>query len=261
LNSLKSHIALILALISILISIFLFRLFNNVLHQYQQNILNNYSIVIVSEKEITYLDIKEIGEIEKIDISKQLNYMKNRFKNINLSSIKMPYFYKLRLKTLPSPQKLNEIEEILKSYPYIKRVLTYRSSQTKIYNLLMLLKITSNLFMVIIGVLGFLLIIKQLEVWKLEHNERMYIMELFGAPFWFRGAALFKIALIDSIIALLSTFAIIFYMQNSIMYKTILSDLNISLTFNLQKEFLILLIVSLSISLLSSVIVVIGRKK
>jgi cell division transport system permease protein len=187
--------------------------------------------------------------------------MKNRFKNINLSSIKMPYFYKLRLKTLPSPQKLNEIEEILKSYPYIKRVLTYRSSQTKIYNLLMLLKITSNLFMVIIGVLGFLLIIKQLEVWKLEHNERMYIMELFGAPFWFRGAALFKIALIDSIIALLSTFAIIFYMQNSIMYKTILSDLNISLTFNLQKEFLILLIVSLSISLLSSVIVVIGRKK
>jgi len=260
-NSLKSHIALILALISILISIFLFRLFNNVLHQYQQNILNNYSIVIVSEKEITYLDIKEIGEIEKIDISKQLNYMKNRFKNINLSSIKMPYFYKLRLKTLPSPQKLNEIEEILKSYPYIKRVLTYRSSQTKIYNLLMLLKITSNLFMIIIGVLGFLLIIKQLEVWKLEHNERMYIMELFGAPFWFRGAALFKIALIDSIIALLSTFAIIFYIQNSIMYKTILSDLNISLTFNLQEEFLILLMVSLSISLISSVVVVIGRKK
>ena len=260
-NSLKSHIALISALISILISIFLFRLFNNVLHQYQQNILNNYSIVIVSEKEITYLDIKEIGEIEKIDISKQLNYMKNRFKNINLSSIKMPYFYKLRLKTIPSTQKLIEIEENLIIFPYIIRVLTYRSSQTKIYNLLMLLKITSNLFMIIIGVLGFLLIIKQLEVWKLEHNERMYIMELFGAPFWFRGAALFKIALIDSIIALLSTFAIIFYMQNSIMYKTILSDLNISLTFNLQKEFLILLIVSLSISLLSSVIVVIGRKK
>ncbi|ACM92449.1 putative cell division protein FtsX [Nautilia profundicola AmH] len=260
-NSLKSHAALILALISILISIFLFRLFNNVLHQYQQNILNNYSIVIVSEKEINHLDIKEIGKIEKIDISKQLNSMKRKFKNLNLASIKMPYFYKLKLKTLPSPQKLNEIEQTLKSYPYIKRVLTYRSSQTKIYNLLMLLKITSNLFMIIIAVLGFLLIIKQLEVWKLEHNERMYIMELFGAPFWFRGAALFKIAFIDSIIALLSTFAIIFYMQNSIMYKTILKDLNISLNMNMQQEFLILLIVSFSISLLSSAVVVIGRNK
>jgi len=217
----------------------------------------------IYNKENIYLDVCfNISEkIEKIDISKQLNSMKRKFKNLNLASIKMPYFYKLKLKTLPSPQKLNEIEQTLKSYPYIKRVLTYRSSQTKIYNLLMLLKITSNLFMIIIAVLGFLLIIKQLEVWKLEHNERMYIMELFGAPFWFRGAALFKIAFIDSIIALLSTFAIIFYMQNSIMYKTILKDLNISLNMNMQQEFLILLIVSFSISLLSSAVVVIGRNK
>jgi len=261
LNSIKSHIALILALISILVSIFLFRLFNNVLHQYQQNILNNYSIIIVSDKEITYLDIKEIYNIDKIDISKQLNYMKNKFKNIDLTSIKMPYFYKVKLKMLPSPQKLNEIEETLKSYPYIKRVLTYSSSQTKIYNLLMLLKITSSVFMIIIGVLGFLLIVKQLEVWKLEHNERMYIMELFGAPFWFKGAALFKIALIDSVVALCGTFGIIFYMRNSIMYKAVLKDLNITLMLNMQKEFLILLLFSFCIALVSSIIVVIGRKK
>jgi len=260
-NSLKSHFALILALISILLSIFLFRLFNNILHQYQQNILNNYSIVIVSEKEITHIDIPEVGNIERIDISKQLNSMKKKFKNIDLNAIKMPYFYKLKLKTLPSPNKLNEIEQTLKSYPYIKRVLTYRSSQTKIYNLLMLLKITSNLFMVIIAVLGFLLIIKQLEVWKLEHNERMYIMELFGAPFWFRGAALFKIALIDSFIALISTIAIITYMQNSVIFTAILKDLNITLTLQMQKEYLILLGVSLGISFISSIVVVIGRNK
>jgi len=260
-NSLKSHAALIMALVSILVSIFLFRLFNNILHQYQQNILNNYSIVIVSEKELNRIDLKEIDKIEPIDISRQLNYMKKKFKNINLDSIKMPYFYKLKLKTLPSPQKLNEIEDTLKSYPFIKRVLTYRSSQTKIYNLLMLLKITSSVFMVIIAVLGFLLIIKQLEVWKLIHNERMYIMELFGAPFWFRGAALFKIAFIDSVISLILTVALILYMQNSIMYKTILNDLNITLNMDMTKEFLILLSVSLSISFISSIVVVIGRNK
>ena len=56
--------------------------------------------------------------------------------------------------------------------------------------------------MIISTIIGFMLIIKQLEVWKLEHNERMYIMELFGAPFWFRGLALFKIAIIDSIISI-----------------------------------------------------------
>jgi cell division transport system permease protein len=260
-SSLKSHFALIAALISILISIFLFRLFNDILYRYQQNILNNYSIVIVSEKKIERLDLKEIDSIKKIDISKQLNYMKSKFKNIDLSAIKMPYFYKLKLKTMPSPKRLNEIEEYLKSYPYIKRVLTYRSSQTKIYNLLTLLKITSKLFMVIIAVLGFLLIIKQLEVWKLEHNERMYIMELFGAPFWFRGAALFKIAFIDSVLALVLTFGMIYYMLNSYMYKAVISDLNIQVGLDLKKEALILFAVSMSISLISSVIVVIGRNR
>ena len=54
-SSLKSHFALIAALVSILISIFLFRLFNKILYNYQQIILNNYSIVIVSEKKIEYL--------------------------------------------------------------------------------------------------------------------------------------------------------------------------------------------------------------
>jgi cell division transport system permease protein len=259
-SSLKSHFALIAALISILISIFLFRVFNEILYRYQQNILNNYSIVIVSEKNINTLDLKEIDTIEEIDISKQLKYMKNKFKNIDLTVIKMPYFYKLKLKTMPSPKRLNEIEDYLKSYPYIKRVLTYRSSQTKIYNLLTLLKITSNLFMVIIAILGFLLIVKQLEVWKLEHNERMYIMELFGAPFWFRGAALFKIAFIDSVMALICTVGMIYYMLNSYMYKAVIADLNIQVGLDMKKEVLILFIVSMSISLLSSVIVVIGRK-
>jgi len=260
-NSLKSHIALILALISILISIFLFRLFNLIMNEYQQNILNNYSIVIVSEKEIKNLDIKDISKIEKIDITNKLQKIKNRFKNIDFSQIKMPYFYKLKLKYLPSPKKLNEIEAVLKSYPYIKRVLTYSSSQTKIYNLLMMLKLTSKLFMGIIAVLGFLLIIKQLEVWKLEHNERMYIMELFGAPFWFRGAALFKIAFLDSIISLIFTTGIIFYLINSYLFKAVINDLNIVLNLSLEKEIGLLIIISISISFISSVIVVIGRNK
>jgi len=249
-----------MALISILISIFLFRLFNIILHNYQQNILNNYSIVIVSDKEITKLDVEEISSIKKIDISKQIKAMKKKFKNINFSEIKLPYFYRLKLKTLPSPQKLKNIEEVLKSYPNIKRILTYSSSQTKIYNLLTLLKLTSNVFMVIIAVLGFLLIIKQLEVWKLEHNERMYIMELFGAPFWFRGAALFKIAFLDSLISLIITFALIYYFQNSLIYNAILHDLNITVNMNVINEIAILSAVAFGISLISSIVVVIGRK-
>ena len=260
-SSLKSHLALISALVSILISVFLFRLFSNVLVTYEKTILNNYSIVIASTKDINYLDIKEIKKIEKIDIKDQLNQIKKRFPAISLDEIKLPFFYRLQLSTLPSPKRLSEIEEILKSYPFVKRVLTYRSSQTKIYNLLMLLKIITYIFMVVVAILGFLLIIKQLEVWKLEHNERMYIMELFGAPFWFRGASLFKIAFIDSIISLIISISLIFYIFNSTYYNAILKDLNIFVDINVYKEFGLLFVISVVISLVSSILVIIGNKK
>jgi cell division transport system permease protein len=261
LNSLKSHISLILALVSILFSIFLFTTFSKILNKYQNNIVNNYSIAIVSNKPVEKLNIPEIKNIKPIKINSYIEKLKSNFPNIDFKNIKFPYFYSIKLKTLPSPSRLKEIENSLYALPYIKRVLTYRSSQTKIYNLLFLLKILSNLFMVIIAVLGFLLIVKQLEVWKFEHSERMYIMELFGAPFWFKGAAIFKISFIDSFISFLITAGIIYYFSNSIIFKEIIKDLSIEFSINYSDIFLKLFLISLIISIFSSLIVILGNKK
>jgi cell division transport system permease protein len=115
--------------------------------------------------------------------------------------------------------------------------------------------------MVIIAVLGFLLIVKQLEVWKFEHSERMYIMELFGAPFWFKGAAIFKISFIDSFISFLITAGIIYYFSNSIIFKEIIKDLSIEFSINYSDIFLKLFLISLIISIFSSLIVILGNKK
>jgi cell division transport system permease protein len=260
-NSLKSHISLILALISILISVFLYITFSQILQKYQKNIVNNYSIAVVSDKPIDKLNIKEVEKIEPINIDDYIKKLKHNFQNIDFSNIKFPYFYSIKLKTLPSPNRLKQIENYLYKLPFIKRVLTYRSSQTKIYNLLFLLKIISNAFMIIVGILGFLLIIKQLEVWKFEHSERMYIMELFGAPFWFRGAALFKIAFIDSFISFLITISMIYYLSHSAIFNEIIKDLSIDYSLNYSDISLKLFVISLFISIFSSIIVVIGRKK
>ena len=257
-SSLKSHITLILALISILFSIFLFRVFSQVLFKYKQSIIDNYSIVIVSKKPIKNID--NLGKLETINIQNELNKLKKQYKNIDFSNISLPYFYKLKLKTLPSPKELEKIKKELLAKPFIKKIMTKSSSQTKIYNLLMLLEIITKISMILIGILGFLLIIKQLEVWKLLHNERMYIMELFGAPFWFRGAALFKIAFLDSVISLIITIILIYFSINSIIFKTIIKDLNINLDINYFKEIALLLIVSIFISFISSILVVIGKK-
>jgi len=258
-NYLKSHITLILALISILLSIYLFRVFTQVLKLYEKNIVNNYSIVIVSSSKIESLSLPEIAGIEEINIQKQINQLKERYKNIDFEKITMPYFYKLKLNYLPSPKELKKLKEKLLEKAYVKRVLTHSSAQTKIYNLLMLLKIITKTFMIITGVLGFLLIVKQLEVWKLSHSERMYIMELFGAPFWLKGAALFKIAIIDSFIAIISTMIIIYSLTNSALYQKIITELNINFSISYFEEFIILFVVSFSISLISSILVVISK--
>ena len=173
----------------------------------------------------------------------------------------MPYFYRVYFKKFPTPNELKQLETILLSNPDITRVESFRTTQNQIYNLLSIIKVVVIVFMGIISIISILLIIKQLEVWRLEHRERMYIMELFGAPFWFRGAALFKIAFIDSVLALILTFGMIYYMLNSYMYKAIIADLNIQVGLDMKKEVFILFAVSMSISLISSVIVVIGRNR
>ena len=259
-SSLKSHITLILALISILFSIFLFRVFSQLLFKYKQNIIENYSIVIVSQKPLKNSDINNLGTLKTIPIKNEVNKLKQKYPNIDFSNINLPFFYKLNLKSLPSPKELNKIKDNLLSKPFIKKIMTKSSSQTKIYNLLMLLEIVTKTFMILIGILGFLLIIKQLEVWKLLHNERMYIMELFGAPFWFRGAALFKIAFLDSIISLIITIFLIYFVINSALFTKIIQDLNIEFEINYLKEISLLFIISILISLISSILVVIGKK-
>jgi len=260
-NSLKSHISLIIALVSILFSVFLYIVFSKMLTKYQASITSNYSITIVSTKKIDHLNISDIKEIKPIDTSSYKKNLKKNFPNIDFNTIKFPYFYSLTLKTLPNPKKLSEIEKTLLNKPFIKRVLTYRSNQTKIYNLLFLLRITSNVFVIIISVLGFLLIVKQLEVWKFEHSERMYIMELFGAPFWFRGATLFKIAFLDSIIAFIFTVVLIKDFSNSQLFISIIKELFIDYKVNINPILFKLFLISLFISIVSSIIVVIGRKR
>ena len=254
-NSLKSHISLILALLSIIVSVFLYQTFNQILKKYQKNITTNYYITIVSTKKITTLNYPLIEKIEQIPINSQLKKLRKDFPNLDFANITLPYFYKLKLSSLPTPKKLNNLKNYLLKKSFIKRVLTYSSSQTKIYNLLLLLKLTSNVLMLFIGVIGFLLIVKQLEVWKLIHKERMYILDLFGAPFVFKALTLFKIALIDSIIAIILASISIYLIVNSVLFSQIINQLQISFSVNYFNQILYLFGISILLSLISSIIV------
>ena len=57
------------------------------------------------------------------------------------------------------------------------------------------------------GVVSLFLIIKQMEIWKYAHKQRMQVMEIFGAPLMLRSGVLFKVAIMDAFIATILTTA------------------------------------------------------
>jgi cell division transport system permease protein len=63
------------------------------------------------------------------------------------------------------------------------------------------------------GVVSLFLIIKQMEIWKYAHKERMQVMEIFGAPLMLRSGVLFKVAFIDAIIASILVSGIFLYVK------------------------------------------------
>ena len=259
---LKNHLFLIIALVSILFSIETYLVFNKIVSTYEEKIAKNYTVIVVSKTKLDNLKLDNVSKITSIDISKNLENMKKQLNNFDINKIKgaLPYFYKLHFKRFPTPTELNNIEYKLKQNPDVKRIESFKANQNQIYNLLLIIKLIATIFMVIILFIAFLLITKQLEVWRLEHNERMYIMELFGAPFWFKSAMLLKLAIIDSILSIILIFGIIEYILNSSMYKHLLEQLQIDVKIDLIYDLSIFFLISLVISLFATLIVILSKK-
>lgn len=259
---LKNHIFLIVALVSILFSIETYFVFNKIVSTYEEKIAKNYTMIVVSKTKIEKLDFKNIAKIEQIDIKNSLENIKKQFKNFDIDKLKnnLPYFYKLHFKKFPTPMELKKIETKLLANPNIKKVESFRQNQNQVYNLLLIIKLITTIFMVIILFISFLLITKQLEVWRFEHSERMYIMELFGAPFWFRSALLLKLAILDSMISIVIIFGIIEYILNSDMYKNLLTQLSITIDVNIFMDLAIFFFIALFISLVATFIVIFTKR-
>jgi cell division transport system permease protein len=57
------------------------------------------------------------------------------------------------------------------------------------------------------------LVVKQMEIWQLEHRERMQVMEILGASGMLRSGVLFRIALTDAVIAALVTIGVFAFLR------------------------------------------------
>ena len=102
-KSLKNHLSLIIALLSILFSLQTFVIVDRAINSYKTNLADNYSLVIVSQKKVDNKKlisanklISQVIELSPDEVIKKLNSGINK-KNIELLKLSLPKFYKLKL--------------------------------------------------------------------------------------------------------------------------------------------------------------------
>lgn len=267
-KSLKNHLSLIIALITVLFTIQIFVVVERSITAYEENLKNDYSIISVVKKNLdnaSFLKIDPaIQSAEEINPDHIIGTFKNEMKERNLELLKLtlPKFYRIRLKHYPTPSEITRVSKELLKHPLITKVEDFAKNHDMIYKLLLLFKKVSILFAVAILAVTTLLILKELRIWQFQHSERMSIMALFGAPLWMRSAVLFRLALVDAVMASLlvngAFFMLVYYGWLEAQLETIGIKVDI---YTLPNDALVLSVVAFTLSMLLATLVIAGPKE
>ena len=209
----------IFPLMAILLGVEFYLVFDRTTDSYEKGLKEGYSMLVVTQKPMDLPELqklnKHIGTSEKI---KRENIVEEVAKGVSKDSRKeiltsLPYFYNVGLDEYLHTSSLEEIKADLEADANIKKVETFCSSYSSAYRLFSFIKFTLNLFIIFMAVVSLFLIIKQMEIWKYAHKQRMQVMEIFGAPLMLRSGVLFKVAIIDAFIATILTSVIFLYVK------------------------------------------------
>ncbi|MDD3059913.1 MAG: cell division protein FtsX [Sulfurimonas sp.] len=267
-KSIKNHLSLVIALLSILFSIQIFTIVDRSVNAYKDNLATNYSLVVVSysalsEKTIIEADerINTMIELSPDDVIQRLNTGMST-KNMELLKHTLPKFYKVKLKHYPSPGDIESVTKKLLTNQSVTKVENFSQSHDTTYKLLLLFKNVVSLFATSIFVITTLLIFKELRIWQFKHSERMSIMALFGAPTWLRSAVLFRLAITDALITSAVAFGLFAYMSSSSWVLKQFEDIDINIVlFDPLYDFAMLAGVAISLSILLATLIVLGHKE
>jgi len=267
-KSFKNHLSLVIALLSILFSLQVFTIVERSIDAYKENLRDNYALVIVSQKRVDIKSlmkknpiIAKVEELSPDEVIKRLNSGISK-KNIELLKLTLPKFYKLQLKEYPSPKELELLTKKLLKLETVSKVESFTKTHDTTYKMLLLFKTVVALFTFTVAIITILLIFKELRIWQFQHNERMSIMGLFGAPVWLRSAVLFRLAIVDAIIAFLLAFALFSYLETTEWVSKQFASIGIEvLFFDRVSDSLIMFGIALSISILLAIFIVLGHKE
>ena len=206
-KSLKNHFSVIFPLLVLLFAFQFTRSLEVVVSDYESRMINEYSILVIAKNELDIHELqkshKEIASMEEVSSRVILDKLKDDIstQNLSLLQLALPKFYTLKLSYFPSDKERAAFEAKLSKIKTIERVETFAKTYNQIYQLLSIAKILAYIFTFLVGIIALLLMLKQMRIWVLEHQERMEIMTLFGAPFWMKSAVLYRLAIVDSLVA------------------------------------------------------------
>ena len=267
-KSLRNHLSLVVALLSILFSLQTFIIVERSIDAYKESLVSNYSLVIVSQKNLTQKELRKKHKLisEMIVISpdsviKKLNAGISK-KSMALLKLSLPKFYKLKLTHYPSPDEIHSLTKSLLRNNAIVKVETFSKSHDTTYKLLLLFKTVISVFAFSVGIVTILLISKELKIWQFKHTERMSIMGLFGAPIWLSSAILFRLALVDAFVASGLSFLLFTYISSSEWVISQFTNIGIEVViFDVVQDFGMMLGVSLLLSTLLAAFIVVSHKE
>ncbi len=267
-KSLKNHLSLIIALFTILLTLQVFVSVERAITDYEGNLNENYSIIVVADQNISAERFRSINTIiadsEEISAKAIIQRIQKGLKNkkIDLHKIVLPHFYRLHLNTFPTPSEVERLSSQLQKQAFIKRVENFSRTHNTTYKLLLLFKWVTMILAVAILAVTTLLILREMQLWQLRHRERMSIMALFGAPVWLRSAILFRLAIVDALIASFLAIGTFIALEHFGWVREPLRIINVQIPlFNALNDGLILLGVALSLSIILATMIIMGHKE
>jgi len=267
-KSVKNHLSLIIALFTIVFTMQVYLVIDRTINTYEQDLNENYSIVVVTKdavkpETLTALDstIKSAEEVSTKEVINRLQaQMKQR--HIDLLKLSLPHFYALHLNHFPSPSEVKKLRKKLEKNSAVTRVEDFAQNHDTIYKLLLLFKSVVIIFAIAIFAVTSLLVLKEMRIWQFQHNERMNIMAMFGAPVWMRSAVLFRLAIVDALIASVLAIATFSYASFVQIGETQLQAIGVDvLIFDPIGDSAMIIGVALSLSIILAVLIVIAHKE
>ncbi|HIQ27301.1 MAG TPA: cell division protein FtsX [Sulfurovum sp.] len=215
----KNHLMFIFPLMAILLGVEFYLVFDRTTDTYERGLKEGYSMLVITKKPFSLHQLQKLNShISSSEKIKREHIVSEIAKGVSKSNEKkilnaLPHFYSVHLSEYLGTSKLKQIKRDLEKDKNIKNVETFGSSYSSSYRLFSFIKLSLKIFIVFMAVVSLFLIIKQMEIWKYAHKQRMQVMEIFGAPLMLRSGVLFKVAIVDAILATIFTSLFFLYLK------------------------------------------------